>query len=249
MGIKVNLKNVRVGYLNAFEKSKDSTNAEGKLVKGKRQVTVYLAPDDTQIQKLEDAAFEVVAAGMKSESAAEKWIKKNFGFGNHADKCCVRDLAERDKVVEGLEEGLYFKASSHKKVRIMTSIGEMQCDPTQRDEPVRGLTVDGDDIEGQEVYSGCYANVSVELYWYADYKCLLASFLGIRFKADGQAFGGAGEYADEDDLSDGDDEPRGKKSRRSRDEDDEPRKPRRSRDEDDEDDEDEEEDRRSRRRR
>ena len=39
MGIKVNLKNVRVGYLNAFEKSKDSTDKDGKLVKGKYKGT------------------------------------------------------------------------------------------------------------------------------------------------------------------------------------------------------------------
>lgn len=248
MGIKVNLKNVRVGYLNAFEKSKDSTDKDGKLVKGKYQGTIYLDPDDAQIEVLEEAALKVLTEAFNSEEAAEKWMKRNYGFGNHADKCCVRDLAERDNLVEGMEEGLYLKATSHKRPLIMTSIGEKQTE--------RGFTIDEEEIEGKEIYSGCFANVSIELYWYKDYKCLLASFLGIRFKGEGEAFGGAGEYANEDDLDDGGEAPRSgkskpKPSRRSRDEDDEEEdeKPRRRRPRDEEEDEDEEEERPRRRRR
>ena len=247
MGIKVNLKNVRVGYLNAFEKSKDSTDKDGKLVKGKYQGTIYLDPDDPQIEVLEEAALKVLTEAFSSEEAAEKWMKRNYGFGNHADKCCVRDLAERDNLVEGMEEGLYLKATSHKRPRIKTSIGEDQTE--------RGLTIEEEEIEGKEIYSGCFANVTIELYWYKDYKCLLAGFLGIRFKGDGEAFGGAGEYATDDDLDDEDETPRRgkskpKPSRRSRDEDEdeEDEKPRRRRSRD-EDDEDEEEERPRRRRR
>ena len=206
--MKLNLTNVRVGWLNVFEKAQDRTNNEGKLVKGKYQLTAYLDKNDPQIRKIDDVVLEVLTEGLKDRKAAEKWLDKNYGFGNHADKCAIRDLAERDKPIEGLEEGIYFKATSQKKPVIMTSAGERQTE--------KGLTVDGDDIEGQEVYVGCYANVSVEVYWYDKFKTLMVNLLGVRFREDGEAFGGAGEVATDDDLDDEDERPR---RRRNRDED------------------------------
>lgn len=206
MGQKLNLKRVRIGWVNVFEKAADSVNQQGQPVKGKFQLTAYLDKDDPQLNKLDATVLEVLTEGMKSAKAAEKWMDKNYGFGNHADKCAIRDLAERDKPIEGLEEGIYFKATSQKRPVIMTSAGERQTE--------RGLTVDGDDIEGKEVYAGCYANISVEIYWYDAYKTLLVNLLGVRFREDGEAFGGAGETATEDDLDDGDEKPV-KKQRRS----------------------------------
>ncbi len=223
MGIKVNLKNVRIGWVNVFEKAPDQT-VDGQLKKGKFQLTAYLDKNDPQLTKLDSTVMEVLTEGMKSAKAAEKWMDKNYGFGNHADKCAIRDLAERDKPIEGLEEGIYFKATSQKRPVIMTSAGERQGSE-------RGLTVDGDDIEGKEVYAGCYANISVEIYWYDAYKTLLVNLLGVRFREDGDAFGGAGEVATDNDLDDDDDKPSKPKRRPSRDDDDEeeerPRKKRR----------------------
>lgn len=204
MGIKVNLKNVRIGWVNVFEKAPDQT-IDGQLKKGKYQLTAYIDKDDPQINKLDATVLEVLTEGMKSAKAAEKWMDKNYGFGNHADKCAIRDLAERDKPIEGLEEGIYFKATSQKRPVIMTSAGERQTE--------RGLTVDGDDIEGKEVYAGCYANISVEIYWYDQYKTLLVNLLGVRFREDGEAFGGAGETATDDDLGDDDEKPARSKRR------------------------------------
>lgn len=228
MGIKVNLKNVRIGWVNVYEKAADQT-IDGQLKKGKFQLTAYLEKDDPQLSKLDSTVMEVLTEGLKSAKAAEKWMDKNYGFGNHADKCAVRDLAERDKPIEGLEEGLYFKATSQKRPVIMTSTGERQME--------RGLTVDGDEIEGTEVYAGCYANVSVEVYWYDQYKTLLVNLLGVRFREDGEAFGGAGETANDDDLSDDDEKPakrreESKPKRRNYEEDDadEEERPRRRRD-------------------
>ena len=254
MGIKLNLKNVRIGWVNVFEKAQDTTAPDGRPIKGKFQLTAYLDKDDPQINQLDATVLGVLTEGMKSAKAAEKWMDRNYGFGNHADKCAVRDLAERDKPIEGLEEGLYFKATSQKRPVIMTSIGERQIE--------RGLTVDGDDIEGKEVYAGCYANISVEIYWYDTFKTLLVNLLGVRFREDGDAFGGAGdafvgagETATDDDLGDDDDAPAKKPAKKpakraaSRDADEEeeaPRRSRRSRVE--EDDEDEEEEERPRRR-
>lgn len=242
MGLKLNLKRVRIGWVNVFEKAQDTTAPDGKPIKGKFQLTAYLDKDDPQINQLDATVLEVLTEGMKSAKAAEKWMDRNYGFGNHADKCAVRDLAERDKPIEGLEEGLYFKATSQKRPVIMTSTGERQIE--------RGLTVDGDDIEGKEVYAGCYANISVEIYWYDAFKTLLVNLLGVRFREDGDAFGGAGETATDDDLGDDDDAPAKKPAKRaaSRDADEEEEAPRRSRrsrvEEDDEDEEDEERPRR-----
>ena len=229
--MKLNLTNVRVGWLNVFEKAQDRTNSEGKLVKGKYQLTAYLDKKDPQIRKIDDVVLEVMTEGLKDRKAAEKWMDKNYGFGNHADKCAFRDLAERDKPIEGLETGIYFKAASHKSPRILTSTGEVQNVPGGK--PEKGLTIDGDDIEGQEVYSGCFANISVDVFWFATHKVLMVELLGVRFREDGQAFGGAGETASDDDLGDEDEKPA--RSRCSRDEDDDederPRR-RRNRDED-----------------
>lgn len=242
MGIKLNLKRVRIGWVNVFEKAADSVRDDGSVKKGRFQLTAYLDKDDPQINQLDATVLEVLTEGMKSAKAAEKWMDRNYGFGNHADKCAVRDLAERDKPIEGLEEGLYFKATSQKRPVIMTSIGERQIE--------RGLTVDGDDIEGKEVYAGCYANISVEIYWYDAFKTLLVNLLGVRFREDGEAFGGAGETATDDDLGDDDDAPAKKPAKRaaSRDADEEEEAPRRSRrsrvEEDDEDGEEEERPRR-----
>lgn len=240
MGQKVNLKNVRIGWVNVFERAPDQMPPDGgKPIKGKFQLTAYLDKKDPQIRKLDDVVLEVLTEGLKDRKAAEKWMDKNYGFGNHADKCAIRDLAERDKPIEGLEEGIYFKATSHKSVTVLTSLGEVQIKagmPLPRDGQFpRGLTIDGDDIEGQEVYAGCYANISVEIYWYDKFKTLMVNLLGVRFREDGDAFGGAGEVATDDDLDDEDEKPT--RSRRSRDEDDEddederPRR-RRNRDED-----------------
>lgn len=229
MGIKLNLKNIRVGWLNVFEKAPDQT-IDGQLKKGKFQLTAYLDKDDPQLNELDATVLEVLTEGLKSPRAAEKWMDKNYGFGNHADKCAIRDLAERDKPIEGLEEGIYFKATSQKRPVIMTSAGERQTE--------RGLTVDGDDIEGKEVYAGCYANISVEIYWYDQYKTLLVNLLGVRFREDGAAFGGAGETANDDDLSDDDEKPSRAKRRPVEDEDEEeeerPRKKRRNYEDDEE---------------
>lgn len=213
MGQKINLKRVRIGWVNVFEKAADSVNQQGLPVKGKYQLTAYLDKDDPQLNKLDKTVLEVLTEGMKSAKAAEKWMDKNYGFGNHADKCAIRDLSERDKPIEGLEEGIYFKATSQKRPVIMTSEGEKQG-------AERGLTIDGEDIEGKEVYAGCYANISVEIYWYDAYKTLLVNLLGVRFREDGEAFGGAGETATADDLEDEDEKP-AKKPRRNYEEDEE----------------------------
>lgn len=210
--MKLNLKNVTVNYLNVFDKAEDRTGEDGKLIKGKYQATPFLKRNDPQINKIDAVVTDVMTEALGSADAAEKWMKKFYGFGNHADKCAFRDLSERDKPIEGWEEGIYFKAASHKSPRILTSIGEVQNVPGGK--PVKGLTVDGDDIEGEEVYSGCIANISVDVFWFAKHKVLMVDLLGIRYTGKGQSFGGSSEVATDDDLDDGDEKP-AKKQRRS----------------------------------
>lgn len=241
MGVKVNLKNVRVAWLKVFEKDQP----KDPKIKPAYRMDVILDKDDTQLQKLDDAALEVMTETLKSEKAAEKWMDKNYGEGNIDNNCAVKDGDERDNVDENYEGKIYVSAKSFKQPRILSSEGEECREPEE--------TIEGDPVEGKLPYGGCYCNVSIELWGQNNDKGkgLRANILGLKFVKDGEAFGGGGssERATDDDLDGDDDEPRGKKSRRSRDEDDEPRKSRRSRDEDDNAEEEEENDRRSRRRR
>lgn len=215
MGQKINLKNVRIGWVNVFDKAPDQTNTKGDLVKGKFQVTGYLDEDHPQIDQIEETVREVLAEAGMASKAVDKWMERNFGFGNHSDKCAFRDLAERDNPIEGLEEGIYFKATNHKKPKIQTSKGENQTEPGLVYAP--GKDEDGDEIEGKEVYAGCYANLSLEVYWMEAYKNICVSLLGLRFRKDGVEFKGAGESATDDDLADDeDDAPRKSKSSASK---------------------------------
>lgn len=217
MGIKLNLKNGRIGWVNVFNKAPDQTNENGDLVKGKYQVTVYLSEDHDQLDQLEDAVRAALAEGGMDDDAIDKWMKRNYGFGNHADKCAVRDLAERDNPIEGLEEGLYFKATSFKKPRIVTKKGFNQVEPGLISAPGKSNDEDEIDEDDKEVYAGCYANLTLDVYWVKAHKVLCIGLGGLRFRKDGVEFKGAGMEVSDDDLSDDeDDAPRKSKSSASK---------------------------------
>lgn len=74
MGVKLNLKNVRIGWVNVFEKAADSVGDDGKVIKGKYQATIYIDKDDPQINQLDATVLEVLTEGLKSAKAAEKWM-------------------------------------------------------------------------------------------------------------------------------------------------------------------------------
>ena len=76
MGLKLNLKNVRIGWVNVFEKAQDTTAPDGKPIKGKFQLTAYLDKDDPQINQLDATVLEVLTEGMKSAKAAESSCEK-----------------------------------------------------------------------------------------------------------------------------------------------------------------------------
>lgn len=252
MGIKVNLKNVRIAWFFGFEKAKAKNDGE----KDAYRVEILVDKDDHKnIAKLDEAALAVMTEALKSEKAAEKWLKRESGLdGNISKDCAIKDGDERDTEDENYEHKIWIRAKSYKQPRILTSEGEETRDGEE--------DLEGNDLEGKVPYGGCFANVSIELWGQNNDtgKGLRCNWLGVKFVEDGEAFGGGGgstERANDDDLDDDDedDAPRRvkskpKPSRRSRDEDDdeEEEKPRRRRSRD-EDDEDEEEERPRRRRR
>lgn len=250
MGIKVNLKNVRIAWFYGFEKAKAKNDGE----KDAYRVEILVDKDDHKnIAKLDEAALAVMTEALKSEKAAEKWLKRESGLdGNISKDCAIKDGDERDTEDENYEHKIWIRAKSYKQPRILTSEGEETRDGEE--------DLEGNDLEGKVPYGGCFANVSIELWGQNNDtgKGLRCNWLGVKFVEDGEAFGGGGssERANDDDLSDDEDDAprRGKSkpkpSRRSRDEDEdeEDEKPRRRRSRD-EDDEDEEEERPRRRRR
>lgn len=251
MGIKVNLKNVRIAWFYGFEKAKAKNDGE----KDAYRVEILVDKDDHKnIAKLDEAALAVMTEALKSEKAAEKWLKRESGLdGNISKDCAIKDGDERDTEDENYEHKIWIRAKSYKQPRILTSEGEETRDGEE--------DLEGNDLEGKVPYGGCFANVSIELWGQNNDtgKGLRCNWLGVKFVEDGEAFGGGGstERANDDDLDDDDEDDaprRGKSkqkpSRRSRDEDEdeEDEKPRRRRSRD-EDDEDEEEERPRRRRR
>lgn len=224
---KFNLKNVRVCFLKIWERHTPSKPDEKPAYKA----CIIVPKDHPQIDELYDAASEVLSDKFKSQKVADKWLDKNYGEGNHSKECAVKDGDERDDVTPEFEDCLYINAKNFKQPKIQTSDGESQTEP--------GVNTDGDDIEGQEIYSGCFCNVSIDIWAWdnTNGKGLGCQLLGLRFREDGEAFGGGGgATASDDDLDDDDEKPsRSKKSKPA------PSKSRRSRDaEDDEDDEDDE---------
>lgn len=209
MGIKLNLRKVNTAWVNVFERAADSEDKKtGKLIKGKYQVTVLMQPDHPQIDALYDTALEVVTDAIGA-AAAEKWMKANYGEDHHADKCCVRDLAMRDNPIEDFEEGLYFRATNNRQPIIMTSAkGEKQTEPD--------FNIDGQEVGGEQVYSGCVANVSVELWWHKEWKNLCATILGIRYAGEGKRFGGSSVVASTEDLEDDEEDEAPRRERRRR---------------------------------
>lgn len=172
---KVNLKNVRVCFLKIWER--DTPKQDGQ--KPAYRAVILLDKEDPQVDKVEAAARAVLTDKLKSEKNADKWMDRHYA--QDSKECAVRDGDERDEVTEEFEGMLYINAKSFKQPIIQTSLGEKQTE--------QGLTVEGDEIEGQEIYSGCYCNVSLDIWAWnnTNGKGLGAGLLGLRFREDGEA--------------------------------------------------------------
>lgn len=201
--MKFNLKNVRTAFMKVWEKD----TPKKKDQKPAYRCVLILDKDDDadQIDELREKFMEVAAEKFGGEAIAEKWFKKSFMIDEKAS--CVRDGDERDEVTEDFENKVYINCKSYKQPTIQTSEGETQIK--------KGEDVEGDPLEGTEIYSGCFVNASIDLWaWNGENgKGIGAGLLGLRFRDDGKAFGGGGEVATDDDLSDDGDRKSGKKAK------------------------------------
>lgn len=208
MGIKLNLRKVNTAWVNVFEREKDRENDDGSITKGQYSATIILPSDHAQIDALYDTVYAVVEEALGT-AAAEKWMKSNYGEGKHMDKCAIKDTAERDNPFEDFPEGFYFKAKAQKQPLIVTSKkGETQVE--------QDFNVDGEQIEGEQVYSGCVANVSVEIWFSQKYKVLGVNLLAIKYIGEGKAFGGSKVAASVGDLEDDEEDVAPRRERRRR---------------------------------
>lgn len=217
---KLNLKNVRIAFVNVFERHQNPKYPNSKPA---YKLSIILPKDHPQIDEVEEHALKACEDRFKNVKSVPKWFDRHYG--QDSKECCVRDGDQREEPSPEFEDALIINAKRFKQPRILTSTGEEQTES--------GLTIDNDEIEGDEVYSGCMANVSVS-FWAWDNengKGLGCELLGVRFREDAPAFGGGStEHANDDDLGDDEDSPRSKTKAKS--------KPKTRRDEDEEDDED-----------
>ena len=208
MGIKLNLRKVNTAWVNVFEREKDRENDDGSITIGQYSATIILPSDHAQIDALYDTVYAVAEEALGA-AAAEKWMKSNYGEGKHMDKCAIKDIAERDNPFEDFPEGFYFKAKAQKQPLIVTSKkGETQVE--------QDFNVDGEQIEGEQVYSGCVANVSVEIWFSQKYKVLGVNLLAIKYVGEGKAFGGSKVAASVNDLEDDEEDEAPRRERRRR---------------------------------
>lgn len=244
---KLNLKNVRIAFVHVFERHQNPKYPNSKPA---YKLSIILPKDHPQIDEVEEHALKACEDRFKNVKSVPKWFDRHYG--QDSKECCVRDGDQREESSPEFEDALIINAKRFKQPRILTSTGEEQTES--------GLTIDVDEIEGDEVYSGCMANVSVS-FWAWDNengKGLGCELLGVRFREHAPAFGGGStEHANDDDLGDDEDSPRSKtkaKSKTRRDDDEEEERPRsrakpKSRRDDEEDDEDDEDEQPRRRRR
>jgi hypothetical protein len=170
--MKLKLNNVRAAFMKVWKA--EPVNAGDKPVFG---CSFLIDPTDPQIKTIKAALKEV---------ATEKWGAKAAGILKELEaggKLFFKDGNSKASY-EGFENMMFISASSS----------------------TRPLTLNRDKSPVAEedgvLYSGCYVNVSLEL-WAQDNnwgKRINAQIGGVQFFKDGDAFAGGGSAADEDDF-------------------------------------------------
>jgi len=209
---RVLLKNVRLSYPSIY-KAKVFGGSDGGDSSGEPKFSaVALMDPTTKIGKVNIAKLEDAIEHVKRTT----WPKGAPKFS--PTKICLKDSEDLEEMKEGYEGMMYVTASNARKPRV--------------------LDVDGQDVrEGEEgaPYAGCYVDMIVRV-WGQDNKYgkrINASLEGVKFRADGEAFGAA--PIDADDFEDDDEDERPSRRSKSRDDDEDERPKRRSRDDEDED--------------
>lgn len=170
--MKIKLQNVRAAFLKVFKA--EAVNGGDKPVFGG---SFLLEPSDAQIKTIESAMSQV---------AKDKWGAKADGIMKEmkaGGKLCLKDGNSKASY-DGFADMMFVSATS--ATRPLT-LGRDKTPLTEAD----GV-----------LYSGCYVNVSLEL-WAQDNqygKRINAQLGGVQFTKDGDAFGGGGSAADEDDF-------------------------------------------------
>lgn len=178
MSKRIKLNNVRLSYANVFTAR---AMEEGQEPKYSTQVIV--PKDHPQIKEFKKAIVEV------AKDRFPKLVKDNKMPAKLKNPLRDGD-DERDDEPE-VYGGMYFFNANNKKR------------PTVVDRDRTQLTED-DNV----IYSGCYANVIVDLFGYdtAGNKGVSAALCGVQFKKDGEALGGKGVTADDFDEEEADED-------------------------------------------
>ena len=177
--MEVKLKNVRLSFPNLWH-AKEFKTGDGKP----RFDASFLCEPGSENDKAILAAIE--AAGKVEHS--EKWPTVKKGFLGQSNKCCYLD--GDNTAYEGYE-GMWVLAC-HSKARPL--IIDRDKSPLSE--------------EDGRPYAGCYVNAKVDIYAQkGENQGIRASFSGIQFVSEGEAFtGGKPASADDfDDLGEGSD--------------------------------------------
>ena len=178
---KIVLKDVRLAFTSVFTAAQFDATSDPAF-----ETHIIIDPKSGTVKPLEETIRAV---------AKEKWEDRAPAI--------LKDLAAKDRIAfrksektseagesySGFEGMYWLKAKSKKRP------GVLNRDKTPLDEQ------DG------VIYSGCYANVSLDVYAYDDKKFgkrIIAKLLAVQFSKDGDSFGGGARASDEDfeDISD-----------------------------------------------
>lgn len=178
MGKRMKLNNVRLSYVNVF---KARAMEEGQEPKYSTQVII--PKDHPQINDYKKAILEV------AKDKFPKLVKDNKMPAKL--KKPLRDGDEERGDEPEVYGGMYFFNASNKK---RPTVVDRDTTPLSEDDNV--------------IYSGCYANIYVDLFGYdtAGNKGVSASLGGVQFKKDGEALGGKGVTADDFDEEEADED-------------------------------------------
>lgn len=178
MSKRIKLNNVRLSYVNVFEARAMNEGQEPKY-----STQIIIPKDHPQIKELKKAVIEV------ARDKFPKLVKDNKIPAKI--KTPLRDGDEEKDDEPEVYGGMYFFNASNKKR------------PTVVDRDTTPLTED-DNV----IYSGCYANVYVDIYGFdtAGNKGVAAALGGVQFKKDGEALGCKGVTADDFDVEEADED-------------------------------------------
>lgn len=172
--MKLKLQNVRAAFLKVFKA--EAVNGGDKPVFG---ASWLIDPKDPQIKLIEDTIKAVCKEKWGAKADA---IYKELKSGG---RLCLKD-GDSKASYEGFEGMMFISSTS------ATRPLALNRDKTPVTE------------EDGVLYSGCYCNVSLEL-WPQDNqfgKRINAQLGGVQFVKDGDAFSGGGTAADESDFDD-----------------------------------------------